>query len=93
MKGRRCALAKASATIGDESVRMALPMDIKKLYERSHQLSYIMILSTRLHLPKGGSGPRHILRQSPHNAVWSGTVSKYVHSSYRPWISRPSVVP
>ena len=31
MKGRRCALAKASATIGDESVRMALPMDMKKL--------------------------------------------------------------
>ena len=30
MKGRRWALAKASAAMGDESVRMALPIDMKK---------------------------------------------------------------
>lgn len=35
MNGLRCARAKASATMGDESLRMTLPMDMKKLFSKT----------------------------------------------------------
>jgi hypothetical protein len=62
------ARAKAAVMMGELSVRIVVPMDMKNLRKMLAQLRKLFDrLSSRI--PKGGSRANHVLAQSPHHAV------------------------
>ncbi len=68
--------------IGEESLRITLPMDMKKLHRVSCPLSLslpvIALPPPFLNLPKRCAGCRHVLAQRPHDTVRTGAVPEDV---------------
>ena len=62
------ARAKAAVMMGELSVRMVVPMDMKNLRKVSARLrKFLDIFSSCI--PERGSRANHVLAQSPHHAV------------------------
>lgn len=77
--GRRCARLYASATIGELSDRITLPMDMKKLEIRQWLRFHPLPLRNRLVIsPKRSARTQHVLTQCSHDTVGSGAVSEDV---------------
>jgi len=57
------------------SVRMVLPMDMKKLDGVSNESMYVSATSWKRCVPKSGGGTSHVLSQGSQHAIWTGAES------------------
>jgi len=57
------------------SVRMVLPMDMKKLHCVSDESMYVTATSWRKGVPKSGGGTSHVLSQGSQHAIGTGAES------------------
>jgi hypothetical protein len=68
-----CAFANASTSIGELSVRMVVPMDMKKLHPPSALQQDKQIHHS--YVPKCRRRSHHVLSQRSHHSIWSRSVS------------------
>jgi len=61
--------------IGELSVRMVVPIDMKNLHRSQYQHRSTCLLVSCAILPERRRRAQHVLSQSPHHAVWAGSVS------------------
>jgi hypothetical protein len=68
--------------MGEESERITLPIDIKKLEERLGAITRGFSLTRQgPAIPECRAGAQHVLPQCPHDAVRAGAVSENVDGS------------
>lgn len=82
--GRRCARIYSSCSLGSASDRMTLPTPMKNLrHHCQYHIQYPGKEKKGVDKPKGCARCTHILAQSPHNALRSGTITENVNSAYQ----------
>lgn len=83
MIGCRRALAKASAEYGDlPSVRITLPIDMKKLSIHGEQNPPWPGQSGRVCVPECGTRSKHVLAERSHHSVRAGTISHDIKAAF-----------